>query len=315
MSIDPYICVGGIGGSGTRVIAMILASLGLNMGNDLNEAFDNLTFTLLFKRKDILDISDTEFNQLRLIYEKLFTNETFNKKEIKLIYSLIKKDRPGHPSKWLKERVSNLINKTKFFENWLTDKNVIDDIQLRNKFKSLTDKLTTNKLPIDLNGLWGWKEPNTHVILERMLKYYSNMKYIHVMRNGLDMAFSNNQNQVLLWGRQLLKKSDFKNIHNASLKYWCLVTKKIIKLGKMMGSDRFLLINFDKLCSRPSKYLKKICNFLNISKKAVRGLKYLIEPPSNSIGKFCSQDLSIFDLEDILYVKKLGFNVTCKLKI
>ena len=49
MNDQPLICVGGVGGSGTRVIAMILASLGLNIGNNLNEALDNLTFTLLFK--------------------------------------------------------------------------------------------------------------------------------------------------------------------------------------------------------------------------------------------------------------------------
>jgi hypothetical protein len=48
------ICVGGVGGSGTRIIAMILSSLSINIGRDINEAFDNLTFSLLFKRKDIL---------------------------------------------------------------------------------------------------------------------------------------------------------------------------------------------------------------------------------------------------------------------
>ena len=159
-----------------------------------------------------------------------------------------------------------------------------------------------------LNG-WGWKEPNTHIILERLLKYYPKMKYIHLMRNGLDMAFSENQNQVKLWGRQLLKESDFINIHYASLKYWCLVHKNIIKLGKKMGLDYFLLINFDKLCLEPRKYLKIICKFLNVSKKAIRGLKPLIEPPSGSVGKFRSHDLSIFDPEDIIYVKELGFDI------
>jgi hypothetical protein len=76
MNNNPFICVGGIGVSGTRVIAMILSSLGINMGNDLNQAFDNLTYTLLFKRKDI---SDNELDKLILIYEKSFTNQKFNK--------------------------------------------------------------------------------------------------------------------------------------------------------------------------------------------------------------------------------------------
>ena len=33
----PNIIIGGVGGSGTRLIAMLLASLGLNIGNDIND--------------------------------------------------------------------------------------------------------------------------------------------------------------------------------------------------------------------------------------------------------------------------------------
>ena len=44
------IAVGGVGGSGTRVIAEILIQLGFYLGKDLNASRDNLWFTLLFKR-------------------------------------------------------------------------------------------------------------------------------------------------------------------------------------------------------------------------------------------------------------------------
>jgi hypothetical protein len=104
---EPLVSVGGVGGSGTRVIALILASLGLNIGNNLNEALDNLTFTLLFKRINILNISKREFNNLRLIYEKSFTNEIFSNSEIKLILSLAKNNRIMHPHKWLL-RIANI---------------------------------------------------------------------------------------------------------------------------------------------------------------------------------------------------------------
>ena len=45
------IVIGGVGGSGTRVLAEILRSLDIFIGNDLNESLDNLTYTLLFKRR------------------------------------------------------------------------------------------------------------------------------------------------------------------------------------------------------------------------------------------------------------------------
>jgi len=296
------ICIGGVGGSGTRVIATILSSLSINIGRDINEACDNLTFTLLFKRKDILKQSDDNFNHLINIFEKSFTDEKFNNEDIKLIYSLTN-DRPGHPIEWLEKRANNLINKIYDYDSWDDKLNKNKPEQLIKNFKSLTK----NKIITPLENGWGWKEPNTHIILERLLLYYPNLKYIHVIRNGLDMAFSDNQNQVKLWGYLYLKESDFKNIHYASLKFWCVVHKKIIKIGKKMG-DNFLLLNYDKLCLNPKKYLKKICKFLNISKKAVSGLLPLIRPPE-SIGRFKNEDLSIFDKKDIEYVKKLGFDI------
>ena len=44
------VVIGGVGGSGTRVLAEILSLFGFYLGNDLNGAKDNLVYTLLFKR-------------------------------------------------------------------------------------------------------------------------------------------------------------------------------------------------------------------------------------------------------------------------
>ena len=291
----PNIVIGGVGGSGTRLIAMILASLGLNIGNDLNESYDNLTFTLFFKRRDILNISNEEFNKLLILFEKSFLLKNYTEDEMKYIYNMTNKYKYQGMKNYFIERVNNIILKEK-------PKMISDLIENYNK------KIENTNIKFHLDG-YGFKEPNSHIILERLIKYYPKMKYIHVMRNGLDMAFSDNQNQVKFWGYMYLSKSDFSNIHYASLKYWCIVHKKILEIGNKMGPDNFLLINFDKMCKKPNKWLKKLCKFLNISSKCSIGLKYLINPPSDSIGKFRKYDLSIFDPNDIAFVKKLGFDI------
>jgi hypothetical protein len=292
----PNIVIGGVGGSGTRLIAMFLASLGLDIGNDINESFDNLTFTLFFKRKDILKISDEEFNKLLILFNKSFILKNYSNDELKYIFNLTRIYRSRHPKEWLIERTKNIINKEK--------PNLINI--LISDYNSRIKNIITNK-KLHLNG-YGFKEPNSHIILEKLVKYYPKMKYIHVIRNGLDMAFSDNQNQVKFWGWMYLTESDFDNIHYASLKYWVIVHKKILKLAKELGSEHFLLINFDKMCAKPNKWLKKLCKFLNISSRCSIGLKHLINPP-NSIGKFRKYDLSIFDPADIAFVKKLGFDI------
>ena len=50
------VVVGGVGGSGTRVIAQLLQSLDFDMGSDLNESLDDLSFTALFKRPSLWPI-------------------------------------------------------------------------------------------------------------------------------------------------------------------------------------------------------------------------------------------------------------------
>ena len=57
MNQNTPIVIGGVGGSGTRLIAQILKELGYHLGNYLNLSEDNLWFTLLFKRLDILNVS------------------------------------------------------------------------------------------------------------------------------------------------------------------------------------------------------------------------------------------------------------------
>ena len=47
------VAIGGVGGSGTRVIAAIVESLGFDPGANLNRPRDDLTFTVLFKRPDV----------------------------------------------------------------------------------------------------------------------------------------------------------------------------------------------------------------------------------------------------------------------
>ncbi len=61
---DSPVAIGGVGGSGTRVVAQLLMKLGFYIGSDLNKANDNLWFVLLFNRIEILSIPDDQFKAL-----------------------------------------------------------------------------------------------------------------------------------------------------------------------------------------------------------------------------------------------------------
>lgn len=300
----PNIVIGGVGGSGTRLIAMIVASLGLDIGNDLNESYDNLTFGLFFKRRDILKISDEDFSKLLILFEKSFLSKDYTKDEMKSIYKSTNRFKTRGMKNYFLERVNNIMLKNQ--PKMISD--LIENYDSKIENINNSNNLNNSNIKFHLSG-YGFKAPNSHIILERLIHFYPKMKYIHLIRNGLDMAFSENQNQVKLWGNMYLSELDFSNIHYASLKYWCIVHKKILEIGERMGPDNFLLINFDKMCTKPNKWLKILCKFLNISPRCSIGLKYLINPPSDSIGKFRKYDISIFDPADIAFVKELGFDI------
>ncbi len=291
------IIIGGVGGSGTRLLNQMLIHLGVYVGSDLNEQYDNLSFTLLFKRQETLSISDNEFNKLLNIYEKTFNinKEKLTKEEEGIIFKLASKEiKRLHPCSWLKERAINImkiVNEGKQVEEGMNEMN----------------RLRLKDPPF--KNVWGWKEPNTHMILPRLYKKYPNMKYIHLIRNGLDMAFSKNQNQLKLWGSLFLERKDYNGIVTpyASLKYWVIVHKRIFKIAQKMGNN-FLLIKFDELCKYPDLWLSKLCDFLNIDYKYINDLKQFIDPPSDSIGKFRNHDLKQFDPDDVAYVASLGFD-------
>jgi hypothetical protein len=116
------VVIGGVGGSGTRLIAQYLKEAGFHIGTDLNNANDNLWFTLLFKRIEILSSSEEEFDELLRIFINGMTGiANFLRHQVSLIEALASKDREQHPALWLKQRAKTLLSQTaeiKADERW-----------------------------------------------------------------------------------------------------------------------------------------------------------------------------------------------------
>jgi hypothetical protein len=283
----PYIVIGGVGGSGTRMVITILKELGLNIGNDLNDANDNLTFTLLFKHLNTLAMSNDQIQQSVKIIKKEINLSPLTSKEIEIVDSLSTSGRPGHDYHWIQDRSNHLkhLKETKHIPTYHT------------KSKPLMDK-------------WGWKEPNSHIIMKSLYELYPSMKFIMVVRNGLDMAYSNNQNQLRLWGPIILPKEYIKfdkynhivHTPKVSLKYWRLIHEKVLKESKLLG-DHFLMINYDDMCNHPEKWLIILFDFLNLNHDLIPLISHNIHPLKPS--KY--SDLNQFDKSDIEFNKKLGF--------
>ena len=227
------VVLGGIGGSGTRVVTQLLQSLGFDMGSDLNQSLDDLGFTALFKRPSLWPLEDhlPQLNEALSIYlgSRGQTNTSI-------------------PSGKHAARVTQLLDITRSAGEWIDT----GDLYERQECLATPSKPTP---------LWGWKEPNTHMLLPFLVAALPNIKYIHITRHGLDMAHSSNQTQLKLWGAHLLGRAVDTNSADDSLAFWCAAHDRLLQV-KERSQKQILVLPFESLFEEPDVILTHLCNFL-----------------------------------------------------
>lgn len=271
-SISP-VAVGALGGSGTRVVAEILMQAGIFLGDNLNDANDNLTFTCLFKRpKWYMNSKKKDRIRNILLFQKIMTGEKLSLEE-RLIYSKA------------------------YFSN--------SNYTIKNKIKALFRKKRTGDFIA-----WGWKEPNTHHYIKELSEVFPQLHYIHVVRNGLDMAFSGNVQQLKNFGGNydIQFPEDNKQLPVAQLDYWIKANEHAINLAEKILKERFYLLKFEDLCLNPAFEIGNLLGFLKITlpEAVIQQLSTLPKLPSSS-GRFKKVDLKIFSDYQLERVQQLGY--------
>ncbi len=270
---SPPVAVGGVGGSGTRMVAELLRALGFHLGDDLNKASDNLWFTLLFKRVEILDCDESAFDQLtNALVSGLSRGRPLPPDLIAHLHALSREDRARYSAAWLQGRVESLVQAA--------------------------------GLP-PLRGRWGWKEPNTHIVIERLWPRLPALRYIHVVRNGLDMAYSRNQNQLRLWGPHELGE-DGPATPVRSLAYWCRVHRRMQRV-LARNPERMYWLNYDALCRNPAAELARLGEFLGVAPLEAQAHLHVVQPPRPP--RHVLEPEAGFSEPDIDFVRSLGYEV------
>ena len=266
------VAIGGVGGSGTRLVAAIVREKGVHLGDDLNAANDTLWFTLLFKRREILQCTDAEFDLLvEALASALAGGHPVGPDVRALIRDLAVQDRPRHPATWLQQRCATLL-------------------------AALGQPARRDH--------WGWKEPNTHIVIERLWQRLPTLRYVHVVRHGLDMALSANQNQLALWGPHVLG-DDRPATPARSLAYWCVVHRRMQQL-LAANPQRMHWLDFDALCRDPAPVVDKLCAFLGLDATIAAPTLDTIRQPA---PRHATQPVAGIAHEDLDYVRSLGYRV------
>ena len=112
------------------------------------------------------------------------------------------------------------------------------------------------------------------------------MKFIHVIRDGRDMAFSNNQNQVEMYARHILDQEELnQESYELSMKFWGHMNLSISNYCKNNFKGNYLCIRFEDLCIDSKKMITRLCNFCNASIEDLDELVKLVQMPK-SLGRW-----------------------------
>jgi hypothetical protein len=142
------------------------------------------------------------------------------------------------------------------------------------------------------------------------MKYFNELKYIHIVRNGLDMAYSKNKQQLKNWGWKfnihLSGGENERELAIDQLDYW-IRSNQFIKDTCSKHPERCLIVYHEEFCNDPVTQIDRMLDFAGI-KTDLESRENLYKIPKNtgSNERFKDHDISIFSAEQIDQVIALG---------
>lgn len=241
---DGPIAIGGVGGSGTRVVAAVVEELGLYLGDNRNRAGDNLDYPGLER-------------------------------------NLAVTPQPAP---------------------------TVSDAEMAAFHRSMVDGAVAAGFP---PSRWGWKNPPTFLNLDRFAAAFPGLRYVHVVRHGLDMALGRNQNQVRRWGHLFEVRWGEPTRERSSLAYWLRANRWALAEGERLLGDRFVVLSFDDLVRAPARSIEVLADLLDVAIDAatVDRLGAMVHAPA-SMGRYREHltDGTFVD-DEVAAVAQMGFAI------
>jgi hypothetical protein len=272
------VAVGALGGSGTRVFARVLMDLGYYLGAWRNAADDNLLVSELLKDPEAA--ASGGYDQRRAV-------DRF----VRSMQGAL----PGWTDYQAVHETRSVCGKPAGVRPTL----------------AVTRRLLQTAIGArrgDHVG-WGWKEPFTHLFLDAFAARVPDLRYVHVLRHGLDMAYSANRSQLDRFAARFgvpVPRAPA-DVPVAQLRLWLATTERVLEVAPRLFGDRFLLMRYDDLVTRPHDEIARLAGFLGIADTGWDDVAAGIS--ATSIGRYRDQDLSVFPADLLAQVEANGFAV------
>jgi GT2 family glycosyltransferase len=135
---------------------------------------------------------------------------------------------------------------------------------------------------------WGWKEPRSVYLLPLLAAELPGLRFLHVVRDGRDMAFSENQVQLRKHGDAVLGRTNEPEALR-SIALWREVNLQAADFGERELGDRYLRIRFEDLCAEPAARVAEVLRFFALDGDAGRIAADEVQAPP-SLGRWREAD-------------------------
>lgn len=133
---------------------------------------------------------------------------------------------------------------------------------------------------------WGWKNPRTMWLIPFLTMVFPGARFIHLVRDGRDMALSSNQTLLHKHGSLLLGEKYSNDPIVNQLNLWTLGNEYAITTGRQHLRDHFLTVRYEDICFDTRNTIKGIADFLDsrLTEESLEAAEGTVRP-STGVGR------------------------------
>jgi len=167
--------------------------------------------------------------------------------------------------RWIDRHTNDSLYMRRFLNAWF-DRLVVDpareDPAARRAFhRSIRAHRSGIPDPADE---WGWKNPRSLWLLPFFARSFPGLRFVHLLRDGRDMALSENNFLLADHGRTILGDRFTGRSIPDQLALWALGNRRAADACERHLGSRALQIRYEDLCEDPVRELDRLLDFLKL---------------------------------------------------
>jgi hypothetical protein len=133
---------------------------------------------------------------------------------------------------------------------------------------------------------WGWKNPRNMWLLPFYVRFFPGLRFIHLVRDGRDMALSENRFLLTEHGAALGAGDPVADTAQAQLGLWARGNLWAAHCASdCLAADAYHIVRYEDLCRKPRAVLQKLLEFLGAERpdqRAAQCAQWIV--PSTRLG-------------------------------